>query len=270
MRNDSAMEAIALIPARKGSKGIKNKNLQKIGGWNLVQRAAIYAYSHLGIRNVIVSTNDDNIVDSIFKLNKFANVFDDGILIRSEKSISIHRRPDFLCEDASLIGETLKALSTKILPYCRRPLLLMQPTSPFRTLEEISRVLQLGENFLNHGESELFSVVSVKRVSDSHPARMYESMNDSETLRPAFDFLEREMFARRQDLRPYFLRDGAYYLITPQMLESGIPVASSPKYLVRNFPWNINIDDLSDLILSRSLLSSGEFNDNVNGLIADL
>jgi N-acylneuraminate cytidylyltransferase len=270
VENHSATEAIALIPARKGSKGIKNKNLQRIGEWNLVQRAAVYAYSHSKIRNVIVSTNDDKIVDSILELNKFADVFDDGILIRSEKNISIHRRPDFLCEDTSLIGETLTSISSKILPHSRAPILLMQPTSPFRTLEEISEVLKLGENFVDNGEKESFSVVSVKRVSDSHPARMYERMGDSETLRPAFDFLEREMFARRQDLRPYFLRDGAYYLITPQMLESGIPVARSPKFLVRDFPWNINIDDLSDLILSRSLLSSGGFNDNVNGLIAGL
>ena len=48
---------IAIIPARKNSKGIKNKNLFKIGKHSLLERAILIAKKSKFIDEVLVSTD---------------------------------------------------------------------------------------------------------------------------------------------------------------------------------------------------------------------
>ena len=48
---------IAIIPARSGSKSIKNKNLQKINGKSLLERAIKFANSIKQISKTIVTTD---------------------------------------------------------------------------------------------------------------------------------------------------------------------------------------------------------------------
>lgn len=57
---------VALIPARGGSKGIKDKNLQKISGRSLVQRSIECAIS-AGVLEVYVSTDSEKIADEALK-----------------------------------------------------------------------------------------------------------------------------------------------------------------------------------------------------------
>ena len=48
---------LAIIPARGGSKGIKNKNLKKIKNKSLVRRAIEFCKNQRQIDNIIVSTD---------------------------------------------------------------------------------------------------------------------------------------------------------------------------------------------------------------------
>ena len=53
--------ALALIPARGGSKGIAQKNLQLVGGVPLVSRCVLAALDSQRITRVVVSTDDAEI-----------------------------------------------------------------------------------------------------------------------------------------------------------------------------------------------------------------
>ena len=53
--------ALALIPARGGSKGIPGKNLKEVGGIPLVGRSIQAARASRGVERVVVSTDDDAI-----------------------------------------------------------------------------------------------------------------------------------------------------------------------------------------------------------------
>ena len=59
--NESMEEALAIIPARGGSKGIYKKNLQEVGGIPLIQRTIEAAQECSYISRVAVSTDDDEI-----------------------------------------------------------------------------------------------------------------------------------------------------------------------------------------------------------------
>lgn len=55
------MSVLCVIPARGGSKGVKRKNLRKIGGRTLVSRAVDSALASTSVDSVVVSTDDDEI-----------------------------------------------------------------------------------------------------------------------------------------------------------------------------------------------------------------
>ena len=57
----AAAAALALIPARGGSKGIPGKNLQEVEGVPLVGRSVQAALASTRVSRVVVSTDDDAI-----------------------------------------------------------------------------------------------------------------------------------------------------------------------------------------------------------------
>ena len=57
------MTLIALIPARRGSKGIPNKNLREFKGQPLIAWTINQALSSASIDRVIVSTEDEEIAE---------------------------------------------------------------------------------------------------------------------------------------------------------------------------------------------------------------
>ena len=54
-------KAVVIICARGGSKGVKNKNLRKIGNLTLIEKSIKIAKKLKNIRQIIVSTDSDKI-----------------------------------------------------------------------------------------------------------------------------------------------------------------------------------------------------------------
>ena len=55
-------KVLAIIPARSGSKGLKNKNLKKIGGFSLVEIAIKNSQISKYLDKIIVTTDDPKII----------------------------------------------------------------------------------------------------------------------------------------------------------------------------------------------------------------
>jgi CMP-N-acetylneuraminic acid synthetase len=85
---------------------------------------------------------------------------------------------------------------------------VLQPTSPFRTADDIRECLTLRDRL------EAEAVVSVTE-SEAHPAWCF-GVSDTGILVP---FLKAEMPTRRQDLLPAFRPNGALYVVTRKYLE---------------------------------------------------
>lgn len=114
---------LALIPARSGSKGIKNKNLKKVGGIPLYQRAINAAKQATKVDKVVVSSDSKTILKRC-KVQK----------------IEVLKRPKKLANDKTKMGEVVLHAYKYYKP---KVIVLLQPTSPFRDGRLIDRCIKI-------------------------------------------------------------------------------------------------------------------------------
>ena len=121
---------VAIIPARKGSKGIKNKNIKILCGHPLISYSINYAKKSKFIDRVFVTT------DSV----KIAN-------ISKKLGAEIIFRPKKLCNDVVMsdyaVVHAIKYIENN-LKYKFDYIVFLQPTTPLRKKGEIDDAIILG------------------------------------------------------------------------------------------------------------------------------
>ena len=186
---------LALIPARGGSKGIPKKNLVPLLDKPLIHYSIEAAQKSSEITDILFSSEDEEIVKCARKC---------GIEVT-------YRRPDFLAEDHTPSWETtLHGLNwfeetNGTLPEM---LVLLQPTCPLRTVNDIDNAIQQFRN------SKAHSLVSVHEMAELP----YECVR---VYNQTWSFLENPTVkvTRRQDYKStcYYI-NGAIYIVTPKFL----------------------------------------------------
>ncbi|MEM7285160.1 MAG: acylneuraminate cytidylyltransferase family protein [Actinomycetota bacterium] len=224
----SAPTAIAVIPARGGSKGVPGKNLLQIAGRSLLERAITCARDAATIDRVVVSTDDAAIAHAAADLG--AEVVD---------------RPAELATDtAPTPPAVLHALD--VVASTDDIVVLLQPPAPLRRGADVDRVVALLGS-----DDQLASVASVYEVGDAHPARMYHLVDG--VLRPLEPTLER---VRRQDLPPVYHRNGAIYATRTDVLRrTGELIVEPTSGYVMDSRWTVNIDTPADVALAEVVVS---------------
>lgn len=220
------MTVLGLIPARGGSKGIPRKNLKNLCGKPLIAWTIESALKSTKIDNVVVSTDDDEIAD----------------IARQYGANVPFLRPSELAKDSTPgIAPVLHAIEH--LPNFDS-ILLLQPTSPLRDVNDIDAVV----NFAIQENAE--SVVSVCE-SPVHPYWVYTSEN--KFLKP---FFEHEFIACRQDLPQALALNGAFYMAkTTWLLENNSFIGSDTYFYLMPKSRSYDIDDNEDWIVVESILS---------------
>lgn len=250
------MATVILIPARAGSKGVKNKNLLQIQGTSLVLRSLIHAeYMARKEMRICISSDSFKILSICAKYLKFKlkkKDFRESIYVHGRKYI-FHLRPKSLAQDESLVIDLIKCLQIKICEFGFdiSNWLLLQPTSPFRSIKEMAKLRKV---LSDNKDNQDISLVSVKQVNENHPARMYTRQGIG-NLHPLKQF-NSHYFSRRQDLPIVFIRDGGFYIIGSNLVLNSSQYSQNPIPLIREHPWNINIDSLNDLFLARGVSKS--------------
>ena len=214
--------ALALIPARGGSKGIAQKNLQIVGGIPLVSRCVLAALNSQRITRVVVTTDDAGIEEA---------VVDAGAqVVRRPADIS----GDLATSESALL-HALNALEQR--GALESTLVFLQCTSPFTSGHQIDRVLAALD------QPELNSSFAVR------PWHGFLWRADGEGINhdPA---LPRQ---RRQDLQPAYLETGAIYAMRTapfRRIGSRFCAPWQPVVLPDSGP---EIDTPDDLALCRSI-----------------
>ena len=214
--------ALALIPARGGSKGIPGKNLQKVEGVPLVCRSIRAAQASLGVGRVMVSTDDDAIASAA-----------------ENEGAGVIQRPAAIAGDtASSESALLHALD--ILEQqgpLETSLVFLQCTSPFTTGAQIDAVLAALQS--EHCNSSF-------AVTPWH-GFLWRADGQGINHDPG------QPRQRRQDLEPAFLETGAIYAMRVAAFRhcgSRFCPPSSPVVLEQVGP---EIDTPEDLALCRSI-----------------
>ncbi|MDC3036416.1 acylneuraminate cytidylyltransferase family protein [Candidatus Pelagibacter sp.] len=182
---------LCIIPARAGSKGIKNKNFQKINNKPLIQ------YS----------------IDTAKKLEKYCD-----IIISSDskkiKKICLNNkikfygyRPKFLSGDNVQTYKVVKYELDKVEKLNKefyKGILLLQPTCPIRDVKKIIKAFKILSS------KKYDSLVSVTSVDAFHPVRMKKFKK-----KYLVNYLKtnKENMLPRQKLSKIYIRSGSIYLI---------------------------------------------------------
>jgi CMP-N,N'-diacetyllegionaminic acid synthase len=139
-------KSIAVIPARANSKRLPQKNKLDFNGKPLISWTIEAALNCKNISNVIVTTDDEDILAMNLKYQTV--VFD--------------RRPDGLALDSTpTLDVVIELMNRYQNQYAFDNLVLLQPTSPLRNSEHIEEAFRLYE------ASEKKQLVSVRKLQDS-------------------------------------------------------------------------------------------------------
>jgi len=181
------MQPLVVIPARGGSKGVPRKNIKELNGKPLIHYTIEAAREVFEDKHILVSTDDEEIKEVVEKT---------GLKVP-------FLRPKELATDEAGTQEVLKhAIKyTEDNGYSPDILVLLQPTSPFRTGEHIKEALNLYHKGLD-------MVVSVKETK-SNPYYVLFEENADGYLRKSKD----SNFTRRQDVPKVWEYNGAIYII---------------------------------------------------------
>jgi N-acylneuraminate cytidylyltransferase len=243
---NSSFRHLALIPARGGSVGLKNKNLQKIGDTSLVRRAWENCVGAGFFSTLCLSTDSMVISKEVFPEFDLNLATDNSITFLSENS-AIHKRSELDSGSFSSIYDLLLKISVNIeLEFDF--LWLIQPTTPFRNRNEFEKIRIVAE--MNH---HFTSIVSVKDVNGNHPDRMFK-LEDKYLEQLYYDNLDSS--TPRQLLPKVYIKDGGYYIFRRGLLNEKIFLGNRILPFIRSPINNINIDSIGDLNYARFIEAS--------------
>lgn len=135
------LEFVAIIPARKGSKGIKNKNITKIKKTKMIEYSFLAATKCKHIKKIFLTTNDEKIIH----------------LSKKYEQIEVFKRKERLATSSALLGDVIDDTLKKIIrkfPEAKN-FVLLQPTSPQRSFRDIDDAISF---FKNNKKRNLISV----------------------------------------------------------------------------------------------------------------
>lgn len=227
------MTPIFIIPARGGSKGIPRKNIARIAGKTLVAYA-IEAARGAGTpdERIILSTDDEAIADAA-----------------REVGLSVpYMRPAHLATDTAssrdAILDAMNWADSQGIGYdC---VVLLQPTSPLRTAEDVKGCISLYRDDIDMSVSVTECTANPYYNCFEPDAKGFLRISKGDGL-----------ITRRQDAPPAYELNGAVYAINPRSIREK-PMGAFTKRVPYPMPAerSIDIDRPIDLIVAEALVKS--------------
>ena len=207
---------VAVIPARRGSVGFTNKNLQRLSGLILLDRT-IKLVTHLGLFDRVIVTTD-YIEDEYISGN-----------------YEVRERPKELATSSATMVDVL----LDVVNFCGLSkedfVVLFQPTSPFRTKDSVEKVLGLLEGY--------DSVITVKELDLNlslivHPISSMELQSKQ---------VNAEETNRQHQGLTYYPNGNLFGVRVGSFLENKSFYGGKLGYLLQEGKLNIDINSKTDL-----------------------
>lgn len=218
---------LGVIPARGGSKGIPHKNIKKMNGKPLIAytiEVANQAIDSGFLDKCIVSTDSEEIAE----------------LSRSFCAEVPFLRPDYLG------GDTVKSIDVILhaLDYMEEQgehfdaVVTLQPTSPMRTYEDLIEGIKMFD------ESSCNSLISVYEDVKANGYNYYRMGKANEGIA---EHKEHNTGIRRQEMKPMYVRNGALYISSLELLrKQRLIIGDAPLLFIMPKERSIDVDSLMD------------------------
>ena len=171
------MKNVFIIPARSGSKGIPNKNLQLINGIPMFVWSIIHAKYMANENDIICVSSDSKQYLSTAK----------------RWGADVHLRPANLAQDNTDVEPVLIDVCNNFEIEDNDNIILLQPTSPLRSKKTLNKYKKLIEKNRN----------SILSLSETYGFEWEK--NDKQFSR------KYEKRLRRQEMNPRFIENGSFY-----------------------------------------------------------
>lgn len=224
---------IAVIPARSGSKRLKNKNLKTLHNKPLIEWSIVAALEANIFSRIIVSTDSEHIA---------------SVALAAGAEVPCLRPKALAADDSASVDVGLELLES-LAPEQYETLTWLQPTSPLRNANDIIAAHKTYRNKLAR------CVVSVCECEHS-PLWMGRLGKDNNMQ----DFIDTKINIKRsQDLPDYVRLNGAIYIVdVNQFVQQKSFFLSGGKSFAYKMPQQRSIDidtqwdfDLAEFVFSR-------------------
>jgi|TARA_B110000483_G_C18093361_1_gene502869 N-acylneuraminate cytidylyltransferase/CMP-N,N'-diacetyllegionaminic acid synthase len=213
------LKVLAIIPARKNSKGVKNKNFKIVNKKKrLIDYTIIEAKKSKYISKIALTTDDKRIINYSKKYNL---------------DYLINRKKELANDNTSSSLVVLDVLN-QIKEFNADYVLLLQPTSPLRKSIHIDEAIEK----LYKNKKKYDSLVSICKLEDPHPFKLKQIKKNY--LVPFLKGKSSEI--PRQKLQEVYRLNGAIYLIKKDIFIKKKSFFNKTLPFIMNENFSINID----------------------------
>ncbi len=222
-------KVLAIIPARGGSKGLPGKNIKILGDKPLIGWTIEAALGTDIIDRAIVTTD-------CVEIAKVARECGAEIPFMRPKELGTDESTT-----ADVVFHAIKAIKESF-----DIIVLLQPTSPYRTAQHIKEAFEVCK------ADDNYSLVSVSEMDKSPCWCFWRNKNQLEPI------IEGEVkYSRRQDLQKAYVLNGAIYIVKAKnFMDKQIFLHTNSSSYVMNKESSIDIDDWMDFKFAQLLLGS--------------
>jgi CMP-N,N'-diacetyllegionaminic acid synthase len=230
------MKNIAIIPARSGSKGLKDKNIKLLNGKPLIAHTIGTAIQSGVFEEIMVSTDSESYAEIAREW---------GACVPFLRSVE-------LSTDDALSWDVVKDVLIRYKQLGREfdTVALLQPTSPLRSAEDIltgyNKLIEKGAN----------SVIAVCEV-DHSPLWS----NNLPTDHSLVNFINKEIKGLpRQSLPVYYRINGALYIVKTEFLFCTDDIYRDKSFaIIMTKGHSVDIDDVLDFELAELAMKIKKF-----------
>lgn len=220
-------DILFVITARGGSKGLPGKNIKDLCGKPLIAYSIDVARAFVDDEHICVSTDSNEIKEVVENY---------GLKVP-------FLRPDYLATDTATTNDVLVHAVNffKNLNRNYKKLVLLQPTSPLRTIEDVMGAIKLYRD-------DIDMVVSVMK---SHAPAVLCKENEDGFL----ELVHNKNAVGRQSMQTFYEYNGAIYVINVKSLkEKGLASFTRKVKYIMPKESSIDIDDIYDFMLAEQII----------------
>lgn len=223
---------IAIIPARKGSKGLPGKNIKDLTGKPMIAYSIEEALKSKHITEVVISTDCKEIEEVALKYG----------------AKSPFLRPEHLATDnAKAIDNYIYVIDriNKEFGYDVKEFVVLQPTSPLRKVEDIDGSIELfkGKN--------ADSVISY--TEEHHPIEWHKYITDEGKFENIFE----ERLINRQEIKKSYFPNGAVYVFDYELIKQGKYFSDNSYAYIMPRLRSVDVDTIEDFKYIEFLMKGG-------------